>query len=70
MNMFTQKALNVTGFILSIRANGYMSTLVSVFGMAPRVDRLCKQFLLFCKRKITSLSPCRPAEGCIFHLIS
>jgi hypothetical protein len=70
MTMFTQKALNVTGFSLSITANGYMSTLVSVFGMAAGVDRLCKKFLLFCKRKITSLCYCRPDEGRILHLIS
>ena len=43
MNVFTQKALNVTGYSLSILANGYMSTLVSVLGNAPCVNCLCKK---------------------------
>ena len=43
MNMFTQNALNVAGSTLLIITNDYMSTLVSVFCIAPRVDCLCKQ---------------------------
>jgi hypothetical protein len=43
MNVFTQKALNVTGFSLSIIASGCMSTLDSVLGNAPRVDCLYNQ---------------------------